>query len=112
MNRDKTIIEHLIVHASKICGKMEKVALKEFLEDEDLKDIICFNFLQIGELAKLASIELQNKLKEIDWSGYAKFRDKIAHGYDSLKYEMIYNYCFSDIPILLKSCLFYIESLK
>ena len=112
MNRDKTIIEHLIVHAEKICIKMCNVTLEQFLENDDLKDIICFNFLQIGELAKIASEDLQKKINKIDWSGYAKFRDKIAHGYESLNYKMIYNYCFADIPSLLENCLNFIKTFK
>ena len=53
MNRDKTIIEHLIVHAEKICIKMCNVTLEQFLENDDLKDIICFN---LPELLKILAI--------------------------------------------------------
>lgn len=112
MNRDILIIDHIVKHARKINEKIKCINLKDFNADEDLKEIVCFNFLQIGELVKSLSKEFCNLFKEVPWSDIAKFRDKIVHGYGSLNFEKVYLYSKKEIPFLLKTCEEILKELK
>ena len=104
MNRDINIVEHIIIHCKRIIEKTENISEEEFLKDRDCMEIVCFNFLQAGELVKLLSKEyceiyLNNSLLRI-----AKLRDKIAHGYGTIKFNKIFQYTKNDIVKLLNAC--------
>lgn len=104
MNRDIVIIEHIIVHAERILNKIENKNLEGFLSNNDDKDIVCFNFLQIGELAKSLSIEFCKNYSLVDWKGLKGIRDKIVHGYGEIDFSLIYAYCIEEAPLLLSVC--------
>lgn len=43
------------------------ISKEDFKKDDDVKEIICFNIFQIGELANVLSFELTEKYNEILW---------------------------------------------
>ncbi len=82
--RDKSLLQHIIKHCLKIETKIEGITLDIFITNEDLREIICFNLIQIGELAKNVSQELITKYSDMPWSQIKGLRDRIAHGYGSI----------------------------
>ncbi len=56
--------------------------------------------LQIGELAKMLSVEFLNEYVEIPWKLIMRMRDIVAHHYGSIDYEIVWNTSVSDIPQL------------
>lgn len=104
MNRDITIIEHIMTHTERILEKTKNKKINEFVCNADDKDIICFNFLQIGELAKSLSIEFCKNYPLVDWKGLKGVRDKLVHGYSEIDFELIFLYCKKEAPLLLSVC--------
>ena len=51
-SRDKRLILKIIEHCARIAEKTDGLNYEQFSEDLDLKEIICFNVFQVGELAK------------------------------------------------------------
>lgn len=104
MNRDINIVEHIVIHCKRIIEKTEHISKEEFLKDKDCMEIVCFNFLQAGELVKLLSQEYCEIYLNSSLLRIAKLRDKIAHGYGSIKFSKIFQYAKSDVIKLLNAC--------
>ena len=49
--------------------------------------IICFNILQIGELAKNFEPSFIIEYNNVPWKQIKGMRDKVAHGYGTIKKE-------------------------
>ena len=64
---------------------------------------ISFSLEQIGEHAKNLSNELKSKYDNIEWKKPSGMRDVIAHGYDSIDLDEIWNTINNDIPVLKRS---------
>lgn len=102
--KDRGILEVIIERCQRIESKTNGLTKEEFIENEDIKDIICFNILQIGELAKNFSEELISKYKTVPWKQIKGMRDKIVHRYDSIDFNRIWLIVTEDIDPLLHYC--------
>ena len=94
--KDKGRLSQIIKHCLKIEKKMSDVTLEDFEDDEDLREIICFNIFQIGELTK--------KYNEVPWKEIKGMRDVIGHGYGTIDVEIVYNTTKDNISVLSKYC--------
>jgi len=66
---------------------------------------ISFCVEQIGEMGKkLRDTGYADKYPEIPWNEIAGLRNRIAHGYDAIDLEMVYDISVTDVPELLKNC--------
>ena len=104
LTRDKTVIIYIIEHCLRIEEKVKGETFESFETDEDLRDILCFNLLQIGELVKKLPDDLLKKYPEIPWKRVKGERDFIAHGYRYLNNETIWKSSVKEIPLLKQCC--------
>jgi uncharacterized protein with HEPN domain len=60
----------------------------------------------IGEAAKRVSnkkyADFVARHPEVDWSGWAGFRDRLAHSYESIKYDYTWDILKTDLLVLEK----------
>ena len=103
-NRDYGLLLEIKKCASRIQTKMHDVNFDAFAVDYDLREIICFNLLQIGELAKNLSDEFVDKFCDVPWKLIKGMRDKVVHSYGSLDLQLIFNTAIKDIDALLNYC--------
>lgn len=94
----------IVKHCKKINEKMNGLSREQFDKDEDVVQIICFNILQIGELAKNFEPEFIKKYNAVPWSKIKGMRDKVAHGYDKIDMDRVWNTALYDINPLLNYC--------
>lgn len=50
--RETGLLKSILKHCNKIQTKISTLTREQFDEDEDTREVICFNIFQIGELAK------------------------------------------------------------
>lgn len=71
----------------------------------DLLDVICMQFLAIGEALKRFERHwpglLQAEFPSVDWKGAMGFRDVIAHQYFDLDSEQVLLICEQSLPELI-----------
>lgn len=91
-------------HCNRILSKIQNLDFETFEADDDLKEIVCFNLLQIGELAKNLSDDFIKNHAKVPWKQIKGLRDKVAHGYGTLNLDLIYNTSKEEIPELLDYC--------
>ena len=107
LDRDKSIIEHILIYCSKIMLTVERFGseLDIFIADPDYRDSVSMNLLQIGELAgKLSDEYVQQTKAQIDWRAIKNMRNMFAHDYGSMDIERIWETAIDDIPILADYC--------
>lgn len=66
---------------------------------------ISFCVEQIGELVvKFRNDGYAEKHPDVEWHKIAGLRNRIAHGYDSIDLDMVYEISVNDIPELMQNC--------
>jgi uncharacterized protein with HEPN domain len=55
---------------------------------------------RIGEAMKNVSHDLKQKYPHLDWSGFARMRDRTTHGYWSVDYRIVWDTVIEEIPVL------------
>ena len=102
--KDKGIILQIVKRCNRIIDKSSKLSKDEFSNNDDIKEIICFNLFQIGELANCLSEEFKNIYNEIPWKQIIGMRNRIVHGYDAINLEIVWNTANESIPELKSYC--------
>ena len=82
--KDKGLLLNIIDHCLRVEETLAKVDKKEFDSSKDIQDIVCFNVLQIGELAKHLSRDFILSYGGAPWKKIKGLRDIIAHGYGTI----------------------------
>ena len=98
------LLKNIIKHCDKINEKIKGLHKEQFEENEDLLQIVCFNILQIGELAKNFDSTFIEKYRAVPWRQIKGMRDKVAHGYGTIDKERVWLTAVNDIDPLLDYC--------
>ena len=102
--KEKGLLLNIIKHCNKIELKMASLTITKFDEDEDIREIICFNIFQIGELAKNFEPEFIRRYNGMPWKQIKGMRDKIGHGYGTIDLDRIWDTAVKDIKPLNDYC--------
>ena len=110
--RDKSILFQIIKRCDRILDKVLFVIQEEFNSNDDLKEIVSFNFFQIGVLSNWLSNEFIAKYNEVPWKQIKGMRNRIVHGYDAINLDIIWDTAQISIPSLKENCLEILELVK
>ena len=102
--KDHGVLEGIIGHCVRIEETLIDVSKEQFKEDKGLKDIVCFNIFQIGELAKHLSDEITLHYTAVPWVKIMGMRDRIGHGYGTIDLERVWMTAIKDIRPLHEYC--------
>ena len=102
--KETGLLVNIVKHCTKINQKINGLTRDQFNSDEDVVQVICFNIMQIGELAKHLSSEFIEQHNGVPWDQIKGMRDKVAHGYDYLDFDRIWFTALNDISPLLDYC--------
>lgn len=75
-------------------------SLKIFTRDIDYRDAVKMNIFQIGETVNALSDECKEEIHDIPWHRIYGMRNIIAHGYEKVNDNRIWDTVKTDIPIL------------
>ncbi len=102
--RDREILPKIIRYCERVESKMVGLTRQTLESNLDIKEIICFNILQIGELAKNMSEGFQREYKDVPWKKIKGMRDWVAHGYGTIDLETVWTTITEDIKPLHQYC--------
>ena len=102
--KDKGILLQIVKRCNRIIDKVSNINENDFSLNDDIKEVVCFNLFQIGELANGLSIEFINEYNKIPWKQIIGMRNRIVHGYDTINLEIVWNTANESIPELKIYC--------
>ena len=102
--KTKGLLLNIVKHCKRIEEKIDNIDKETYDTNEDIKDVICFNLLQIGELVKGLELEFCNTYKDIPWNKVKGMRDRIVHGYGSMDMNRVWLTAVEDVRPLREYC--------
>lgn len=107
--KEKGLLIYIIEHCERVENKTKDITKEIFKNNKDLQEIVCFNILQIGELAKRFESPFLRKYNGVPWKDIKGMRDKVAHGYGTIDFNDVWNTVSCDIIPLKEYCKSIIE---
>jgi len=71
---------------------------EEFLIDKKTQKAVVWQIHIVGEATKNIPESMREKYKEVPWKYMARIRDKIAHFYFGIDYEIVWNVIKEKLP--------------
>ncbi|MDR2558638.1 MAG: DUF86 domain-containing protein [Oscillospiraceae bacterium] len=105
-SKDLNVLCRIIKYCNQInetCNDFDN-SKKKFTESVTFRNAVCLCLLQIGELGNQLSEEFKENSKEIPWRSIKFLRNIVAHDYDKVDYDIVWDICICEIPVLLKFC--------
>ena len=110
--KEKGILLYIIEHCKRIEEKIANATRETLNTNKDIEEIVCFNILQIGELAKGLGNEFVSQHNEVYWKGIKGMRDKVAHGYGTIDLDQIWTAASQEVKPLREYCELILEEDK
>ena len=102
--KEKGILFYIIEHCIRIEEKIKDIEKEEFAKDLDIREIVCFNIFQIGELAKGLSADFISLYGNIPWKKIKGMRDIIGHSYGTIDINQVWSAAINDVKPLREYC--------
>ena len=102
--KDRRIAELIIKHCLNIEEDVSTINESTFNTDRKTQNSICFDILQIGELAKSLSEGFIAQYSAMPWKDIKGMRDWVAHGYHTIKMSRVWRTATEDIKPLREYC--------
>ena len=111
--RDIDRLVRIIDHCDKIRACMDRFGddINVFKDDPFYQDAVYMNIFQIGEISHYISEDCLKQMPEVPWAKIYGQRNVIAHGYETLLEETVWNTIKTDIPELSKSITSFLGSI-
>ena len=102
--KDKGILLQIIKRCNRVIEKVSNISENDFSLNDDIKEVVCFNLFQIGELANGLSVEFIKEYNKIPWKQIIGMRNRIVHGYDAINLEIVWSTAIESIPEFESYC--------
>lgn len=96
--RDKEFLCDLKGAIERIDDYIGEMNYEQFLQERKTQDAVVRNLEIIGEAVKNLSKDLKKKYSDIDWKNFAGLRDKIAHFYFGIKWDIVWTVIKDKLP--------------
>jgi len=100
MRPEKLFLMDIVEAADYIAQFIAEVDYHDFLTDELRKSAVLKKVEVIGEAIKNIPKDFLPHHSEIDWSGFARMRDRTVHGYFGVNYSIVWETVTQEIPLL------------
>lgn len=103
LSKDLTILLHIKGYCKEVEETLNLIDkdYKKFNESFIIKNSLCMDLLQIGELTNRISSEyLEQTKNEMNWNAIRGMRNRLAHEYLKIDYDIVFDVSMNDIPKL------------
>jgi uncharacterized protein with HEPN domain len=100
MSRDKDSLIDILEAIEEIFSSMEGVNFAPLSANREKQAAILYFFIMMGEATKRLSQNFRASHPEIDWQGIAGMRDILAHQYDRVDIQVIWDVVQTDLSPL------------
>lgn len=104
--RDASILEGIVSNCNSIEDRIERYRIDRsvFVEHADLREMVLFLLIQIGELANHLSPQALEAHSDVPWSDIVGMRHMIVHGYGTIDATWAWTTIAQDVPELKRLC--------
>lgn len=102
--KEKGILLNIIDHCKRIEDVVANASRETLDVNRDIKEIVCFNIFQIGELAKKLENTFLQKYNQMPWSSIKGMRDVVAHSYGTINLDLVWSTATQNIGPLNDYC--------
>ena len=97
--RDFSIVFHINEHYKEMQEEFKSLhSFEDFVNSKTVRKAILFDFFQIGELFKQLSNDFKNEFAYEFSNDLIGIRNRIAHGYGSIRDDVIYDSILNSLP--------------
>jgi uncharacterized protein with HEPN domain len=100
MNRDEASLVDIVNAANRVLQFAEGLDKSELATNEEKQSAMLYQIIVIGEATKRLSLEFRNQHPQIPWKDIAGMRDILAHQYDRVNLNTLWDAIQIDIPEL------------
>jgi len=93
-------LKNMLKYTRKVVGFCKNISYEQFQSDEILIDACVMNFCNLGEQARRMPDEFKAAHPEIPWGAMYFMRNRLAHDYEGLNLEIIWQAIQNDLPRL------------
>lgn len=94
----KLFVKDILAAINDVENFVKDLEYSDFFTDEKTRSAVVWKILVVGEATKNIPKEIRDKYKELPWKYMAKIRDKIAHFYFGVDYEIVWSVAKEKLP--------------
>ncbi len=104
MSRDSRLYLGDMIHCcEKVATFVGSATRDEFLANVLVYDAVLRNLEVLGEAAKHLPADVKTRMPDVAWREIAGMRDWIAHGYFTIRADVVWNVIEVELPLLLRT---------
>ena len=106
MKRDIDTLRLIVQFCDEIANDIQRFGtdIEDFLDEKAYQRSTTFSIEQIGKLVKRLSPDLTEEFNDVDWHEIAKMRDFVAHRYQHVIQQLLWEGMNSEVPALKTRC--------
>lgn len=89
MKRDSVYLAHILEEMEFLQTNFADRSCEEIVQNEMMKRSVLRSLEVIGEASKNLSSVVRARYPDIPWNGMARMRDRLIHGYFSVRWEIV-----------------------
>jgi len=101
----------MLLHCGRARSFLEGLSYEQFYGDAKTQAACYASLLIVGEAASKVPQSFRAEHPEIPWSRLAKNRGRMIHGYDSIRWEIVWRMIKTELPALEKDLQKLLDSL-
>jgi uncharacterized protein with HEPN domain len=86
--------------ADAIARSLQGMSFDEFVGQSEKRDAVLWNLMIVGEASTKLPADLTAELPDVPWQEIRGFRNRVIHGYFSLKWPIVWHIATAEVPRL------------
>lgn len=100
VKRDSVYIAHILLEMDFIEANFSDRPFEEIIGDDMMQRSLIRSIEVIGEASKNLSPGIRERFPGVPWSGMARMRDRLIHGYFSIRWEIVRDVVQNEVPLI------------
>lgn len=102
--RDEDRLELILELVSHLDRRLQGIQRERFIADRDEIDLTAYRLSIIGESCSKLSNDVRGRHRHIDWTGIVAMRNVIAHDYNGIDANLVWETLGEDLSALAEVC--------